>query len=131
MAVDVALECELHVVLGHLLVNVVGQLALSSAPVRGHSEVLFLLLVILDVNARGLPLLNLVLSHQDLQILLPSALVEQHVGRGTIRVAQGAEVRVCGAALLLVAERSLLQLFELPDRLHGCRCIPSMGRLRS
>jgi len=78
-AVDVTFKGKLHVVLSHVLVDIVGHLSVCGLPILAHLEVFLLLLIVLHIFTLGLLLFDLVGQHNDLEILLDTALIEKHV----------------------------------------------------
>jgi len=88
------------VILEYLLVDRIGLLSDGSFSVVDHFVVLLLLLVELYLNAILLLFLDIVFFNQDLERLLLSAFVEEHVARGAIAVAHDAVASLVTLALL-------------------------------
>ena len=113
VAVNIRFKSELHVVLGYLCVDRVGNFTIGGLAVRGHIEVFLLLFVVFDLLASCLLLLDLIFGHDNLDRLFLSALIEEHVAGGAVRVTQAAEIGV-RVGLLFVSEGASFELLELP-----------------
>ena len=72
-----------------------------------------LLFIIFNFLTSGLLLLDFILGNDNLDRLLLSALVEEHVARCAVRVAQAAEIGAL-VGLLLVTKGACFELLELP-----------------